>query len=131
MDAVYKASSKYHPPANEVASTAEHASQIASEFVSKVNSAQYSRVMTGHMLAQLASDGSQFANDDTRTAEQAAMALDSLYISYSKEGGQSPAVRGAIDGLFKLLQNPSAYNAPQFRAQMERVRSELSAAGVR
>jgi hypothetical protein len=33
--------------------------------------------------------------------------------------------------LFKLLQNPSGYNAPQFRAQMERVRSELSAAGIR
>jgi hypothetical protein len=59
------------------------------------------------------------------------MAIDSLYISYAKQGGQAPAVRSAIDGLFNLLKNPSAYSAPSFRSQMERVNAALKEAGVR
>jgi hypothetical protein len=30
-------------------------------------------------------------------------------------------IRTAIDGLFALLQDPSAYSAPRFAAQMQRV----------
>jgi hypothetical protein len=131
MEAVYKDVSKYHSNPQQVSASAEHAAQIAEEFVSKTSSAQYSQALTARMLHALSEQGPRLADDDTRTAEQTAMAIDSLYISYSKSAGESASVRESIDGLFKLLQNPSGYNAPQFRAQMERVRSELSAAGIR
>jgi hypothetical protein len=51
--------------------------------------------------------------------------VDSLYIAEARDAGKNAATREAIDGLFKLVNNPSAYNAPQFAAQMKRVRATL------
>ena len=50
-----------------------------------------------------------------RTAEQATMTVDSLYIAQAKAGSPNPATRQAIDGLFQLVNNPSSYNAPPRR----------------
>ncbi len=54
---------------------------------------------------------------------QAAMALDSLYIAYSREArpANSAEVRAAISALFQQLENPSAYNADQFARGLRRV----------
>jgi len=38
--------------------------------------------------------------------------------------------RAAIDGLFKLLQTPSAYDAPRYRAQMKKLSTALENAGI-
>ncbi len=53
------------------------------------------------------------------------MTIDSLYIAQAKAGSPNPETRAAIDGLFKLVNNPSAYNAPQFAAQLKKVHSTL------
>jgi hypothetical protein len=64
---------------------------------------------------------------DERAAEQATMALDSLYIAYSKQANppNAPDVRSAINGLFQQLENPSAYNAGQFAAALRRLHDLL------
>jgi hypothetical protein len=64
---------------------------------------------------------------DERTAEQAAMALDSLYIAYSKQANPPNAadVRGAINGLFQQLEDPSAYDANQFASALRRIHDLL------
>jgi hypothetical protein len=51
------------------------------------------------------------------------MTLDSLFRAYNQnvKPGNGQAVRAAIDGLFSLLQDPSAYSAPRFAAQMQKV----------
>jgi hypothetical protein len=55
------------------------------------------------------------------------MALDSLYIAYSKDTNPADAaeVRAAINALFQQLENPSAYNADQFAAALHRIRPLL------
>jgi hypothetical protein len=53
------------------------------------------------------------------------MTVDSLYIAQARSGGNNAATRAAIDGLFKLVNNPSAYNGPQFAAQMKKVQATL------
>ena len=80
------------------------------------------RVMQG-----ITQDAETISLGDERTAEQAAMALDSLYIAYSKQSNPSNAleVRGAINGLFQQLENPSAYNADQFASSLKRIRDLL------
>ena len=70
------------------------------------------------------------ADEDTRTAEQAAMSLDALFISYSKEGGEKGEVRNAINALFQQLQNPSGYSGPRFKEQLRRVGAALRDAGI-
>jgi hypothetical protein len=51
------------------------------------------------------------------------MALDSLYIAYSKQANPANAaeVRNAINGLFQQLENPSGYNADQFASAVKRI----------
>jgi hypothetical protein len=53
------------------------------------------------------------------------MTLDSLYIASAKDGEVNAETRSAIDGLLKLVNNGSAYNAPVFAEQMKKVRASL------
>ena len=75
----------------------------------------------------IAQDAENISLGDERTAEQAAMALDALYIAYSKQANPSNAaeVRAAINGLFQQLENPSAYNADQFASSLKRIKDLL------
>jgi len=68
-------------------------------------------------------DAEAISLGDERTAEQAAMAVDSLYIAYCKQTNPANAaeVRAAINGLFQQLENPSAYNADRFLAALKRI----------
>ena len=79
------------------------------------------------MLQRIPDDAENLAQADERAAEQATMALDSLYIAYSRETKPSNAaeVRAAINGLFQQLENPSAYNADQFASALRRIRPLL------
>ena len=54
-------------------------------------------------------DAETIALGDERAAEQATMALDALYIEYSKQANPANAaeVRAAINGLFQQMENPS------------------------
>ena len=55
------------------------------------------------------------------------MALDALYIAYSKQANPPNAgeVRAAINALFQQLENPSAYNADQFASSLKRIHDLL------
>jgi len=55
------------------------------------------------------------------------MALDALYIAYSKQAKpqNAPEVRTAINGLFQQLESPSAYNADQFASALKRIHDLL------
>jgi len=79
------------------------------------------------MLQRIPDDAENIAQADERAAEQATMALDSLYIAYSRETKPANAaeVRAAINGLFQQLENPSAYNADQFASALRRIRPLL------
>jgi hypothetical protein len=75
------------------------------------------------MLHRITDDAENISNADERAAEQAAMALDSLYIAYSRDvkPGNAADVRAGINGLFQQLEYPSAYNADQFASSLHRI----------
>ena len=75
------------------------------------------------MMQRITDDAENIAMADERAAEQAAMALDSLYIAYAKDlkPANEAEVRAAINQLFQQLENPSAYNADQFAAALRRI----------
>jgi len=88
---------------------------------------QYDQAITLRMLQRITDSAEEIAISGERAAEQAAMALDSLYIAYSKDAKPANAaeVRAAINGLFQQLENPSSYNADQFAAALRRIRTML------
>ena len=69
-------------------------------------------------------DAEQIANGGERSAEQAAMSLETLLDALSQNAGSgvdAAAARAALDRLFQQLENPSAYDPRRFTPQLRRM----------
>ena len=99
----------------------------ARQFAERLSTMTYEPEVALRAMLGITQDAENISLGDERTAEQAAMALDALYIAYSKQANPSnaPEVRAAINGLFQQLENPSAYNADQFASSLKRIRDLL------
>jgi len=107
----------------QIAASAMRASAFADQLVKQVDAEGYDSALTLRLMRRVAGDGAAISIEGESSAEQAAFALDSLFRAYSQneKPGNSAELRTAIDGLFALLQDPSAYSAPRFAAQMKKV----------
>src|SRR6267142_1449944 len=115
--------SKLNADRNAVASAASAAAPLAQRIAERLAAMQYDQVVAMRMLQRISDDAENIALADERAAEQAAMAMDSLYIAYSRDAKPANAaeIRAAINGLFQQLENPSAYNADQFASSLRRI----------
>jgi len=117
--------SKLDPDRTVVAASASAAAPLAQRIAERLAAMQYDQALALRILQRISEDAENIALADERAAEQAAMAMDSLYIAYSREAKPANAaeVRTAINGLFQQLENPSAYNADQFASSLRRIRT--------
>ncbi len=127
VEAVSTEMSKLNPDRNTAASEASAASPVAQRFAERLATTTYDRGMVLRMMQSICDNAEQISLADERAAEQATMALDSLYIAYSKEAnpGNAAEVRNSINALFQQLENQSAYNADVFAASLRRIRPQL------
>jgi Cytochrome c554 and c-prime len=119
--------SKLNPDRNAVAAAASAAAPLAERIAERLATMPYDQAIALRMLQRIPDDAENIALADERAAEQAAMAMDSLYIAYSNDARPANAaeVRAAINGLFQQLENPSSYNADQFASALRRIRPML------
>ncbi len=119
--------SKPNPDRSVVLAAANSAAPVAQQFAERLSTMAYGPGVALRAMQGITLDAESVSLGDERTAEQAAMALDALYIAYSKQVNPSHAseVRAAINGLFQQLENPSAYNADQFAAALKRIHDLL------
>ena len=119
--------SKLNPDRNAVAAAASTAALLTQRLAERLATMQYDQAIVLRMLQRIPDDAENIALADERAAEQATMALDSLYIAYSRDSKPANAaeVRAAINGLFQQLENPSSYNADQFASALRRIRPLL------
>src|SRR5258707_6362720 len=119
--------SKLNSDRNAVASAASAATPLAHRVAHAFATMQYDQAVALRMLQRISEDAENIALADERAAEQAAMAMDSLYIAYSRDAKPANAaeVRVAINELFQQLENPSTYNADQFASALRRIRTLL------
>ena len=119
--------SKLNPDRNAVALAASAAVPLAQRIAERLLTMQYHQAVALRMLERISDDAENIALADERAAEQAVLALDALYIAYSKDAkpGNAAEVRAAINELFGQLENPSAYNADQFASSLRRVHTLL------
>jgi hypothetical protein len=112
---------------DEIATIAQHASTIATQLANQLNSKPYDAAYTVRVMHDIASNSEPISLQGQRAAEQATMALDSLFVAYKQNVSvaNERELRTAIDQLFQQLDNPSAYSAPRFAAQMQRVSALL------
>ncbi len=111
----------------QVAAEAASASEIADRLAQRLNGMTYDQPMALRLMKSIASDADAIANQDERAAEQATMALDSLFVAYTKNAplASSQQIRSAINALFKQLDDPSAYNGFQFASALKNLNSLL------
>jgi hypothetical protein len=127
LSAVSQEMSKLNPDRNAVVAAAGSAAPVAQRLADRLSTMQYDSALALRAMQRITEDAETISLADERAAEQAAMALDSLYIAYSKETKPVNAaeVRAAINGLFQQLEIPSAYNADQFAAALRRIHDLL------
>lgn len=116
--------SKLNPDRNTVAASASAAAPLAQRIAERLATMHYDQAIVLRMLQRIPDDAENISLADERAAEQAAMAMESLYIAYSKDAEPANAdeVRAAINELFRQLENPSTYNADQFASSLRKIR---------
>lgn len=127
LGAVSAEMSRLNPDRSAAASSAGAAAPVAQQFAERLSTMQYDRSMVLNMMQSICDNAEQISLADERAAEQATMALDSLYIAYSKEAkpANAPQVLASINALFAQLDNASAYNADTFAASLRKIRPML------
>lgn len=127
LNAVSAEMSKLNPDKSAVVASASTAAPVAQRFADRLATMQYSSRLALSTMRKITEDGEEISLADERAAEQAAMALDSLYIAYSKDAKPANAadVRAAINGLFQQLELPSSYSADQFAAALHKIHELL------
>ncbi|HKM91626.1 MAG TPA: multiheme c-type cytochrome [Candidatus Acidoferrales bacterium] len=114
---------KLNPNPDAVVSAAGAAAPVAQHFAEKLETLTYDAALAKRAMASITGDAENISYCGERCAEQATMALDSLFIAYSKEVKASDAaeVRAAINGLFPLIENQSYFEPAAFANQLRKV----------
>lgn len=121
VDKVYGLVTALNSDRKEIASEALSASQVAESLAQKLTAMHFDQAVTLRLLKGISSDAEEIAEQGERSAEQATMALDSLFIAYSKNNAtpNDAQIRAGIHGLFQQLEDPSAYNGFKFAQAMK------------
>src|SRR5438045_9158033 len=90
------------PNRNEVEQLADQAANLAGRLADELRTASFDREKTARLLRAISGDADYISDQGERAAEQAAMALDSIYIAYAKARGRSGG--GARAGIKRLFQ---------------------------
>ncbi|MFZ0211580.1 MAG: multiheme c-type cytochrome [Candidatus Acidiferrales bacterium] len=111
------------PDRQSAAAAAAEAAGALDDFAQRLASMPYDQATTLRFMRDISGNGDAISMAGERSAEQAAMALNSLYLAYSHntKAANDGDVRAAIAGLYQQLQNPSAYNGFLFAEQMRKV----------
>jgi hypothetical protein len=108
-------------------------SQIATAAAAAANSAdQLAHNLAGmnldpasalKLIQGICGDADRISAQGERSAEQAAMAVNSLFVSYvqGRKPGNDAAVRASIGNLYKHFENPSAWNPEPFTRALREV----------
>jgi hypothetical protein len=82
---------------------------------------EFDQAGTKKIVQSITADADTVAAAGPRAAEQAAMALDRLYSTYSKAPGNTAdkAASAALDRIFAAIEDPTKYNAKQFAAELK------------
>ena len=105
----------------QIAALATSTSDLAARIVPKVTAATYDQGRALRMMKAVVNDADYITRQGERPAEQATMALQSLYTAYSSKAkpANDAAILDAIKQLFTQVDNPSSYNAFKFADQMK------------
>jgi Cytochrome c554 and c-prime len=121
IDRVYAGVTALNANRQQVSSEATSVSDLAGRLATRLNAMKFDQPQTLRLMKSISADGQAISEQGERPAEQATMALDSLFIAYSKNGklANDTQIRAGINGLFRQLDNPSDFDGFKFAAAMK------------
>ncbi len=121
IDQVYAGVTALNSDRGKVAAQAGSTADLAGRLAARLNAIKFDQAQTLRLMKGIAADSDGIAAQGERAAEQATMALDSLFIAYTKNGklANDAQIRAGINGLFRQLDDPSAYNGFRFAAALK------------
>ncbi|MGH9864565.1 MAG: multiheme c-type cytochrome [Candidatus Acidiferrales bacterium] len=119
--------SRLVPDRTRVAASATDTEGVLGNLEQRIATMPYDQAMTLKLMRDISGDTDGISMAGERSAEQAVMALNSLFLAYSRNVklANESDLRAAIAGLYQQLQNPSAYDGFQFATQMQKVNALL------
>lgn len=111
----------------QVTTLAARAKTILDAGIARAMAAKPDPALATRLLRAITSDAEAIATRGERSAEQAAMAMETLYAATVETTEGGPA-RSAFDELFQQFQSPSSYEPRRFVAQVRRIEAAI---GVR
>ena len=123
MKTLARDASRLRPNAADVVALTSRARAILDAAIARAVAARPDAAAASRLLRAIAADAEEIAPRGERAAEQAAMAMETLYLATApSEGGSA---RAAFDELFQQFQSPSAYDPRRFIAQVKKIESAL------
>jgi hypothetical protein len=126
MAALARDGSRLRPDVPQVSAHITRARGILDRGIARAVAARLDMNTATTLLRAIASDADAIAPRGERAAEQAAMALETLYTATATRES-NPAVRTAFDELFQQFQSPSSYDPRRFVAQIRKIEGALGA----
>jgi hypothetical protein len=110
----------------KVAASANNVAQMVNQLLPQVTSVKFDDALVATLMRNISGDSAALSAGGVRVAEQTAMALDALAISYRKNAqGADKAVTDAIQKLYKDLEDPATYDSKQFASHMQEIHKLL------
>jgi hypothetical protein len=109
----------------QVAASAGRAAAIADRLAQTIAGHQFDPTIAFRLMKSISADAASISGQGEKTAEQAAMVLQSLYIGYGANTPNANELLGAINGLFQQLNDPSGYLPSRFAGQLQKVNGLL------
>jgi hypothetical protein len=123
IDRLYGMISSLNPDKSQVMALANSTAGVVDRLVPKLEAAGYDQARALRLMKATVNNADYITRLGERPAEQAAMALQVLYMAYTQGKPGDARIQQAIDGLLKsnYVANPSAYDAFKFADMMKGV----------
>lgn len=127
MHEIYKQMSSLMNDREEIAGLAKNASDTASGIAHRLVAMNFDVALGVRLMKSISGDADAISAEGERSAEQAAMALQSLFVACSATAGfkDVEALRTAIKELFRQFDLPSSYDPNKFASQLHAVNALL------
>jgi hypothetical protein len=126
MTSIARAASRLRADADQVVTLVAQARGTLDTAIARALSSKPDAAVTTRLLRGIASEAEDISIRGERAAEQAAMAMETLYAATATRG-PNPAVRAAFDELFQQFESPSSYDPRRFVAQVRKIEAALGA----
>jgi hypothetical protein len=107
----------------EIGALATEIASVAEQLTQQLAGVPFDQPTTRALLREISGEAQAFSLSGVRSAEQAAMALETLYADYSNVVPESnhEQIKAAISRLFDDLEDPARFVPAQFAAHMQAV----------